>query len=60
MSLVASGRFNMVTILWFFFLVTLGFELRVFTLSHSTSLIFCEGFFEIGSHELFASAGFEP
>jgi hypothetical protein len=41
--------------------VVLGFELRAYTLSHTTShpSFFCEGFFEIGSHELFAQAGFE-
>jgi hypothetical protein len=38
----------------------LGFELRAFTLSHSTSPIFVMDFFEIGSRELFARAGFEP
>jgi hypothetical protein len=32
-----------------FFFVVLGFELRVYTLSHSTSpFLFCDGFFEIG------------
>jgi hypothetical protein len=40
-----------------FFLV-LGFELRAYTLSHSTSPFF--GFSEIGSHKLFAWAGFKP
>jgi hypothetical protein len=39
--------------------MVLGFELRVYTLSHSTSLFFVMGFFEIGSCELFALAGFE-
>jgi hypothetical protein len=42
----------------------LGFELRAFILSHSTSHFVCVcvcvvGFFEIGSCELFAQAGFE-
>jgi hypothetical protein len=37
-----------------------GLELRVYTLSHSTSSFFVKCFFEIGSHELFAQAGFEP
>jgi hypothetical protein len=37
----------------FFFFVVLGFELRAYTLSHSTSPTFVMGFFEIGSHELF-------
>jgi hypothetical protein len=38
----------------------LGFELRAFTLSHSTSPFSVMDFFEIGSHELFPWAGFEP
>jgi hypothetical protein len=38
--------------------VVLGLELRAYTLSHST--FFVMGFFKIGSHELFAWAGFEP
>jgi hypothetical protein len=42
-----------------FFFAVLGLELRAYTLSHSTSPIFVMGFFEIGSHELFAQAGFE-
>jgi hypothetical protein len=42
--------------------VVLGLELRASTLSHSTSLdhFFVLSIFEIGSHELFAWAGFEP
>jgi hypothetical protein len=40
--------------------VVLGLELRAFTLSHSTSPVFVKGVFQIGSHELFAQAGFEP
>jgi hypothetical protein len=47
-------------LLFFFFFVILGFELRAFTLSHYTSPIFVMGFFEVGSRELFAWAGFEP
>jgi hypothetical protein len=44
------------------FFVVLGFELRAYTLSHSTSL-FCDVcffffFFEVGSCELFAQADF--
>jgi hypothetical protein len=39
------------------FFVVLGFELRVFTLSHSPSLIFVKGFSRQGSRELFAWAG---
>jgi hypothetical protein len=39
--------------------VVLGFELRAYTLSHSTSPFFVKGFFEIGSPELFVQAGFE-
>jgi hypothetical protein len=38
----------------------LGFELRAYILSYSTCPIFVMGIFEIGSHELFAWAGFEP
>jgi hypothetical protein len=38
---------------FFFFVAVLGFELRAYTLSHSTSPFFCDGFFEIGSGELF-------
>jgi hypothetical protein len=34
--------------------VVLGFELGAYTLSHSTSPLFCDGFFEIGTGELFA------
>jgi hypothetical protein len=46
----------------FFSFVVLGFELRVYTLSHSTSLFFAcvMGVFEIGSCKLFAWAGFKP
>jgi uncharacterized membrane protein SirB2 len=53
----------------FIYFVILGFELRAYTLSHSTSpLCFCfvcvcvcvMGFFKIGSHKLFAQAGFKP
>jgi hypothetical protein len=39
--------------------VVLGLELRAFTFNHSTSLIFYEGLFKIGSGELFARAGFK-
>jgi hypothetical protein len=39
--------------------VVLGFELRVYSLSHSTSLFLWWVFFEIGFQELFAQAGFE-
>jgi hypothetical protein len=34
---------------FFFFFAVLGFELRAFTLSHSTCPIFVKGFFEIRS-----------
>jgi hypothetical protein len=43
-----------------FFPAVLGFECRAFTLSHSTSSFFVKSFFEIGSLELFALAGFKP
>jgi hypothetical protein len=39
--------------------VVLGFELRAYTMSHSTSLFFVKGFFKIGSHKLFSGAGFK-
>jgi hypothetical protein len=42
----------------FFFFAVLRLELRVYTLSHSTSPFL--GIFKIESHELFAQAGFEP
>jgi hypothetical protein len=42
------------------FLEVLGFELRAYTLSHSTSSIFGMGFSKRGSCKLFAQAGFEP
>jgi hypothetical protein len=37
----------------------LGFELRMYTLSHSTQLCLSWIFFKIGSQELVAWAGFE-
>jgi hypothetical protein len=37
-----------------FFFSVLVLEFKVCTLSHSTSPFFCNGFFEIGSHKLFA------
>jgi hypothetical protein len=46
--------------LFFSFFVVLGYELRVYTLSHSTSPLFFDRFSEIGSCELFAWADFEP
>jgi hypothetical protein len=45
-------------ILFVYFFVVLGLELKVFTLSHATSSIFVKGF-SIGSHKLFSQAGFE-
>jgi hypothetical protein len=48
------------TVLDVYFFVVLGFELRAYTLSHSTSLFFVMGFFEIGFHKLFAPSDFEP
>jgi hypothetical protein len=46
---------------WVSFFAVLGFELRAYTLSHSTSPpFFCDGFFEIGSCKPFAWAGFAP
>jgi hypothetical protein len=61
-SVACQGTWNLKTG-WrviFFFFPALGFELRVYTLSYSTSPIFFMGFFEIGSLKLFSRAGFEP
>jgi hypothetical protein len=44
----------------FFFLAVLGLELRALTWSQLHQPYYCEGFFEIGSCELFAWVGFEP
>jgi hypothetical protein len=47
---------------FFFFFAGLGFELRAYTLSHSTISLVCFlywVFIEIESHKLFAQAGFE-
>jgi hypothetical protein len=44
----------------FLFFFVLGFELNAYTLKHSISPFFCEGFFKIASLYLFAWAGFEP
>jgi hypothetical protein len=41
------------------FFEVLGFELRAYTLSHSTNPFFVKGVFEIASRKLFAWAGFE-
>jgi hypothetical protein len=37
----------------------LGFELKAFTLNHSTSPIFVMGFIEIGFHKVFAQVVFK-
>jgi hypothetical protein len=48
---LSSDRF----LFFFFFFAILGFELRAFTLSYSTSQsFFVKGVFKIGSHKLFA------
>jgi hypothetical protein len=44
---------------YFFFPPVLGIELRAYTFSHSTSLFFVKGFFEIPSQELFDQANFK-
>jgi hypothetical protein len=47
--------------IFFFFFVVLGFELKAYTLNHSTSPpFFLIDFLEIVSHKLFAQAVFEP
>jgi hypothetical protein len=50
------GIYFIYLFLWYW----LGLELRVYTLSHSTSPLFMTEFLKIGSQELFAWAGFEP
>jgi hypothetical protein len=48
---------------FFFFLflfLVLGFELRAYTLRHSTSSFFVKGCFLIESQEQFAKASFKP
>jgi hypothetical protein len=53
----SDSWFHMLSSLFlFFFSAVLGIELRTYTLSYSTSC--CVGYFEIGSHELFAA--FKP
>jgi hypothetical protein len=52
-------KMEMIITFWVFFPV-LGFELRAYTLSHSTSPFFVLDVFKIGSCKLFAQAGFEP
>jgi hypothetical protein len=42
-----------------FVFVVLGFELKAYTLSHSTSPFFVMSFFQIGYCELFSQADFE-
>jgi hypothetical protein len=56
-----QGKHSILLVQVFFLCVCvlLGFDLRAYTLSHSISPIFCDGFFEIGSHELFAQVGFK-
>jgi hypothetical protein len=44
----------------FIFFAVLEFELRDYTLSHSTSPLFLMGFLKIGSQEIFAQVGFQP
>jgi hypothetical protein len=46
-------------VVFFFFFIVLGLELRAYTLSHSTSPFLVMIVFEIGAYELFALAGFE-
>jgi hypothetical protein len=40
---------NIYVLYFFFLLLVSGFELRVYTMSHSTSPFFVMGFFKIGS-----------
>jgi hypothetical protein len=50
----ATSLFFFCLLICFSFFVILGFELRAFTLSHSTSPIFVKRFLRRGSLELFA------
>jgi hypothetical protein len=43
-----------------FFFSVLGFELRAYTLSHSTSPFFVMGFFNRGAQKLFGWTDFKP
>jgi hypothetical protein len=52
--------FNKCILLIYLFIAALGFELKTYTLSHSTRPFSMMGFSKIGSGELFAWAGFEP
>jgi hypothetical protein len=52
-SITLSQRVILFLLLLLLFVV-LRFELRAYTLSHSTSPIFVKGFFERGSYKLFA------
>jgi hypothetical protein len=54
-----QSKLNCIYLLFIYLFMVLGFELRTYTLSHCTSPFFVMGFFEIGSHELFAQVGFE-
>jgi hypothetical protein len=47
-------------IFFLIFFLVLGFELKAYTLSHSTSPFFVMVFFELGSHKLFVWVGFDP
>jgi hypothetical protein len=44
----------------FFSFSVLRLELRTYTVSHSASPFIVMGFSDLGSHELFAQAGFKP
>jgi hypothetical protein len=44
----------------FLFFLALGFGLRVYTLSHSTSPFLVRGFFKTGSLQRFAQTDFKP
>jgi hypothetical protein len=59
-SVKISNQAEVIFCLCFFiYFAVLGLELKAYTLSHSTSPFFVMGFYEMGSHKLFAQAGFE-
>jgi hypothetical protein len=60
LTICASSQWQSFFLAMNFFFSVLQLELRAFTLSHSASPFFVMGIFEIGSHELFVWAVFEP
>jgi hypothetical protein len=53
-------KYHNETLYSFIYFAVLELELGAYTLSHSTSPLFCEVFFKVGSWALFAGTSFEP